>query len=158
MGYERTRQFALEPRLMETSFTSLAALVGGALLGLASALLLLGGGRIAGISGILGGSFFSEPGDLGWRIAFLAGLPLGAWLVIQATSDSMGFVISDRPGLLIVAGLLVGVGTQLGSGCTSGHGVCGIARGSQRSLVATLTFMAAGALTVFVMRHMLGAA
>jgi uncharacterized membrane protein YedE/YeeE len=143
---------------METPFTPLAAIVGGALLGLASALLLLASRRIAGISGILGGSFFAEPSDRGWRIAFLAGLPLGAWLAMRATPEALGFALTDRVELLVAAGLLVGVGTQLGSGCTSGHGVCGLARGSQRSLVATLTFMTTGALTVFVMRHVLGAA
>jgi hypothetical protein len=144
---------------METHFTPLAGLLGGILIGVASAALLLAEGRIAGVSGILGRSLFAAPGDdRGWRLAFLAGLPLGAWLAARATSDALGFAIGGSPLLLVCGGLLVGVGTQLGSGCTSGHGVCGIARGSRRSIAATLTFMASAGLTVFVMRHLLGAA
>ena len=143
---------------METTFTPFAGLLGGALIGLASALLLLGNGRIAGVSGILGGGLFAAARDRAWRVAFLVGLPLGAWLAREATGDALGFAITQRPELLIAGGLLVGVGTQLGSGCTSGHGVCGLARGSRRSLVATLTFMATGFVTVFVMRHLLGGA
>jgi uncharacterized membrane protein YedE/YeeE len=137
-------------------FTPVSGLVGGALIGLASVLLLLADGKIAGISGILGRSFFAAPGDLAWRVAFLVGLPLGAALANRATSDAMGFAITSNPLLLIAGGLLVGVGTQLGSGCTSGHGVCGIGRGSKRSLLATLVFMAFGGLTVFVVRHVIG--
>ena len=141
---------------METTFTPVAGLVGGALIGLAAAALLLANGKIAGVSGILGRSFFPSRGDLGWRIAFLAGLPLGAWLVTAATADAQGFAITSNPLVLASAGLAVGVGTQIGSGCTSGHGVCGLARGSRRSLVATLTFMAVAGVTVFVARHVLG--
>lgn len=143
---------------METSFTPLAALAGGALIGLATALLLLGNGRIAGVSGILGGSFTGARAELGWRVAFLAALPLGAWSVRVLQGDPLGFAITPQPALLIVGGLLVGYGTQLGSGCTSGHGVCGLARGSPRSLVATVTFMVTGVATVFVVRHVIGAA
>lgn len=144
---------------METSFTPLPGLLGGILIGLASAGLLLANGRIAGISGILGRSLFVDArGERGWRIAFLVGLPVGAGLAIWATADAQGFAITARPELLVAGGLLVGVGTQLGSGCTSGHGVCGMARGSRRSVVATLTFMATAAATVFVMRHVLGVA
>jgi uncharacterized membrane protein YedE/YeeE len=143
---------------METTFTPLAGLLGGSLVGLASAVLLLADGKIAGISGILGRSFFAAAGDLGWRVAFLAGLPLGAWLANRATSDALGFAITRSPGLLVVGGLLVGLGTQIGNGCTSGHGVCGMARGSRRSIVATLVFMASAAATVFAMRHVAGAA
>jgi uncharacterized membrane protein YedE/YeeE len=131
--------------------------VGGALIGLASALLLLADGKIAGVSGILGRSLLPAPGDLGWRAAFLLGLPFGAWLAASATSDSLGFAITSNRLVLAAAGFLVGVGTQLGNGCTSGHGVCGIARGSRRSIVATLTFMTTGGITVFVVRHVLGA-
>jgi uncharacterized protein len=140
-----------------TSFTPLSGLAGGLLIGLASALLLLANGRIAGVSGILGEGLFGAAAERGWRLAFLVGLPLGGWLVRQATSDAMGFSVTGRPELLVAGGLLVGFGTQLGSGCTSGHGVCGLARGSPRSLVATLTFLASGGLTVFAMRHLLGA-
>jgi uncharacterized membrane protein YedE/YeeE len=140
---------------METSFTPVAGLIGGALIGIASALLLLAEGRIAGISGVLGRSFFASAGDLSWRLAFLLGLPLGGALV-RAFGDPMGFAIETRPAVLVVAGLLVGVGTQLGNGCTSGHGVCGVSRGSQRSIVATATFMGVAVLMVFVVRHVLG--
>jgi uncharacterized protein len=140
----------------ETAFTPLPSLLGGVLIGLASAGLLLANGKIAGVSGVLGRSLFPAAGDLGWRLAFLVGLPLGAWLATRLTSDAMGYSISASLPLLVGGGLLVGVGTQLGSGCTSGHGVCGLARGSRRSLAATLTFMAIAALTVFVVRHVLG--
>jgi uncharacterized membrane protein YedE/YeeE len=140
----------------EGDFTPIAGLFGGALIGLASAGLLLASGRIAGISGILGRSFFPVAGDLGWRLSFLAGLPLGAWLATAATSDALGFTITETAALLVAGGFLVGIGTQLGNGCTSGHGVCGVARGSRRSIVATLTFMAAAIATVFVMRHLFG--
>jgi uncharacterized membrane protein YedE/YeeE len=142
--------------MTETTFTPLAGLVGGALIGLASAGLLLADGKIAGISGILGRSFFAETGDLHWRLAFLVGLPLGAWLASRVAGDALGFSITDDTLLLVAGGFLVGLGTQIGSGCTSGHGVCGMSRGSTRSIVATLTFMATGALTVFVTRHLLG--
>lgn len=140
---------------METHFTPVAGLVGGALIGLASALLVLASGKIAGVSGILGRSILARPGDLAWRIAFLVGLPVGAMLAAGATGDPMGFAIESDPVVLVAAGLLVGVGTQLANGCTSGHGVCGIARGSRRSLVATPVFMAAAGLTVFALRHAL---
>ncbi len=143
---------------METTFTPWAGLLGGALVGLGSALLLLAAGRIAGISGILGRSLFPAPGDLGWRLAFLAGLPLGAWLTTRATGDAMGFAITSNPLVLVAGGLLVGFGTQLGNGCTSGHGVCGIGRGAPRSIAATAAFLATGAATVFVVRHVLGGA
>ncbi|MCS6798656.1 MAG: YeeE/YedE thiosulfate transporter family protein [Myxococcota bacterium] len=121
------------------------ALVGGMLIGAASAWLLLALGRIAGVSGILGGLLPASAGDAGWRLAFLAGLlVVGAaagWLVPHMVGDS------PRPvGVVALAGLLVGVGTRLASGCTSGHGVCGIARGSVRSIAATATFMATGVL------------
>jgi uncharacterized membrane protein YedE/YeeE len=142
--------------MTDTAFTPLAGLLGGALIGLASALLLLADGKVAGISGILGRSFFPTAGDLGWRLAFLVGLPIGAWIATRATSDALGFAITSDVRLLLVGGFLVGIGTQLGNGCTSGHGVCGMARGSKRSFLATLTFMLTGALTVFAMRHLPG--
>jgi hypothetical protein len=140
-----------------SGFTPVSGLVGGALIGLAAALLLLGSGRIAGISGILKGSLFPEAGDLGWRLAFLVGLPLGAWLATQASADAMGFTLDAGPARLVCAGLLVGFGSALGNGCTSGHGVCGISRGSRRSLVATAVFMLTGIATVLATRHLLGA-
>jgi uncharacterized membrane protein YedE/YeeE len=136
-------------------FTPLASFGGGLLIGLGAALLLLANGRIAGVSGILGGLLRPARGDIGWRLAFVLGLlaaPLG-WLAMQAMPPAQ---IDHTPALLAVGGLLVGLGTRFGSGCTSGHGVCGIARLSPRSLVATLCFMVAGFATVFVTRHLMG--
>jgi uncharacterized membrane protein YedE/YeeE len=138
-----------------THFTPLASLAGGLMIGLAAALLLLANGRIAGISGIVGGLLRPARGDIGWRLAFLAGLfvaPL-VWLAMQAMPPAQ---IDHTPALLAVSGLLVGIGTRFGSGCTSGHGVCGIARLSPRSLMATACFMLAGFLTVYVTHHVLG--
>jgi uncharacterized protein len=133
-------------------FTPWASLAGGVLIGLAAALLVLANGRIAGISGILGGLLAPARADVGWRIAFLAGLIAApaAWLVFRSLPAP---TIDAAFGTLIVAGLLVGLGTAYGSGCTSGHGVCGLSRLSPRSGVATVAFMAAGAATVFVARH-----
>ena len=135
-----------------------AALLGGVLIGVASSALLLANGRIAGVSGILGRSFFAATGDLGWRVAFLLGLPLGAWCVGRIVPATTALEITHSTPLLVAGGLLVGLGTQIGSGCTSGHGICGLSRGSRRSLVATATFMAVAAITVFVVRHLLGSA
>ena len=122
------------------------ALAGGALIGVASALLMLIHGRIAGISGVLGALVPPVETDAGWRVAFVLGL-LGAGAVGAVVApDAIGSAVRST-WLVIVAGLVVGVGTQLGSGCTSGHGVCGLARGSGRSLVAVMVFMATGAIT-----------
>ncbi len=137
-------------------FTPLTALAGGLLIGLAAALLVLMTGRIAGISGVLGGVLTAQRGDLGWRAAFVLGL-VGAPLVYALFATVPEPQIDAGDGLLIAAGLLVGIGTRYGAGCTSGHGVCGISRGSPRSLVATATFMSVGIATVFVTRHLLGA-
>lgn len=123
---------------------------GGVLIGLASVALLALDGRIAGVSGILGG-LLNWPPDRYWRLAFLAGLPLGAGIV-AAVAGGLPQVMQASPGMLVVAGLLVGLGTRLGSGCTSGHGICGLARRSPRSLAATLTFIATGMLTVLAVR------
>jgi uncharacterized membrane protein YedE/YeeE len=133
--------------------------MGGLLIGLAASLLLLVTGRIAGISGILGRTLdpHSESGGIGWRILFLLGLPMGAGLVGVMRGGLVADITASTPAL-IVAGLLVGFGTQLGNGCTSGHGVCGISRGSRRSLVATGTFMITAAGVVYVVRHILGGA
>jgi uncharacterized protein len=134
------------------NFTPLSALAGGVLIGLASVWLLAANGRIAGISGILHGLFAQPPGERGWRAAFLAGLLLAgfAWLALFPAEKS-------ETGLMPVAlaGLLVGFGTRLGGGCTSGHGVCGLGRLSLRSLVAVIVFMVAGMLATYVMRHVL---
>lgn len=142
--------------MIASSFTPGLGIAGGALIGLAAAGLLLADGRIAGVSGILGRSLSAPRGDLAWRLAFLLGLPLGATLARWLFGDLNGFAITPSVPLLVSGGLLVGFGTALGNGCTSGHGVCGLARGSRRSLVATLTFMATGAGAVFVLRHVLG--
>jgi uncharacterized membrane protein YedE/YeeE len=138
------------------NFTPISALVGGSLIGLGAALLLLGNGRIAGISGIVG-DLLHSPGDgRGWRIAFVAGLIAGPLAYQVFAGPVLPITIEATTPLLIAAGLLVGFGTNLGSGCTSGHGVCGIARLSPRSIVATAVFMAAGGVTVYVMRHVVG--
>ena len=137
--------------------TSVApALIGGALIGAAAALLVLFNGRVAGISGIVGG-LLARPvaGDTGWRIAFVAGLLL-APVLYRLLSTLPPIRVEAGWGTLVVAGLLVGAGTLLGNGCTSGHGVCGLARLSPRSLAATGVFMATAALTVFVVRHGIG--
>ena len=137
-----------------THFTPWAALAGGVLLGLASALFVLLNGRILGISGIVGGLLRPRAGDMGWRLAFLLGMLVAPglyWLVVGPTQPR----IDATWGMVVMAGLLVGVGTRYGSGCTSGHGVCGLSRMSPRSLVATLAFMGAGFVTVFLIRHTL---
>ncbi|WP_215409001.1 YeeE/YedE family protein [Janthinobacterium sp. JC611] len=135
------------------NFTPWASLAGGMLIGLAAALLILFNGRIAGISGILGGLLRPRSGDLGWRIAFLAGL-IGTPLLYQLWQALPPVQIDAGTPALIVAGLLVGVGVRYGAGCTSGHGVCGLSRLSPRSLAATMAFMAAGFLTVYLLRHL----
>lgn len=136
------------------AFTPWWALAGGVLIGISAAMFVLLNGRIAGISGILGGLLKREPGDAGWRIAFLLGLVVApAAYALFATLPARTIEASD--GALVLAGLLVGVGTRYGGGCTSGHGVCGLSRLSLRSLVATLVFMGAGFATVFVTRHLL---
>lgn len=135
-------------------FTPFAALSGGILIGLAAAIFALFNGRIAGISGIIGGLFRPKAGGTTWQIAFLTGLLIAPWL-FQAVAPLPDVNIDAGTGTLIVAGLLVGVGTRYGSGCTSGHGVCGLSRFSPRSVVATVCFMLAGFVTVFVIRHLL---
>ncbi|MEC5212910.1 putative membrane protein YedE/YeeE [Polaromonas sp. CG_9.5] len=133
-------------------FTPWSSLAGGALIGLAAALFLLLNGRIAGISGVLGGLLKPVRGDIAWRAAFILGL-VGAPLVYGLFAGLPVPQIDADYAALIAAGLLVGVGTRYGSGCTSGHGVCGVSRLSPRSLVATASFMAAGFATVFLIRH-----
>ena len=137
----------------------LVPLAGGVLIGLAAAVLLFFHGRIAGISGILGGALRTrQRGDLGWRLAFLAGLLTAGAVAFLFTPSHLENTLDRSLGSMALAGLMVGFGTALGSGCTSGHGVCGISRLSKRSLVATATFMVFGALTVFVVNHLLGGA
>ena len=134
-----------------TDFTPVSSLLGGFLIGAAAALMLLANGRIAGISGIVGGLLRGERNETGWRALFVAGLLAGGLVLQLVAPASIGPSVVGFP-LLIVAGLMVGFGTQLGSGCTSGHGVCGISRLAPRSLFATATFMAAGVLTATLLR------
>jgi uncharacterized membrane protein YedE/YeeE len=135
------------------TLTWLTALAGGVLIGLSATLLLWLNGRVAGVSGILNGIVFPKPGDLSWRVAFLAGL-IAAGGLYMAVVPGAPLPRTDFPRAgLIVAGLLVGFGTRMGNGCTSGHGVCGLGRLSMRSLVAVATFMATAIATTFVLRH-----
>lgn len=136
------------------SFTPWASLTGGVIIGLAAAMFILLNGRIAGISGVLGGLLKPVRGDISWRVAFIAGL-LGAPLLYALFTELPRPQIDAGYAGLVAAGLLVGVGTRYGSGCTSGHGVCGISRFSPRSLVATAAFMLAGFATVFAARHLI---
>jgi len=138
-----------------SSFTPASSLIGGVLIGIASAALVLFNGRIAGISGIVGGLIRPKSGEISWRIAFLAGM-IASPLAYSAFSSLPQVTIGAPQPELIVAGLLVGLGTRYGAGCTSGHGVCGLSRFSPRSLLATLTFMGAGFVTVFVVRSATG--
>ena len=136
------------------SFTPWASLAGGALIGLAAAMFVLLNGRIAGVSGILAGLVRPARGEIAWRVAFIGGLLLaapvyGLLAALPAVRIEAGY------GVLVVAGLLVGIGTRYGAGCTSGHGVCGLSRRSPRSLAATAAFMATGFITVFAVRHLL---
>lgn len=137
-------------------FTPWASLAGGMILGLAAALFILLNGRVLGISGILGGLVFPRPGDRAWRVFFLLGM-LAAPLTLALLAPP-GLIAAPRIEAghvtVAIAGLLVGLGTRYGSGCTSGHGVCGLSRLSPRSLVATVCFMAAGFATVYVVRHL----
>ena len=137
-----------------THFTPGTSLVGGLLIGLAAALFILANGRIAGISGILGGLLRPSGNDVVWRLAFLLGLvvaPAVASVFIAPAAPT----IDANAEVLVIAGLLVGIGTRYGGGCTSGHGICGLSRLSPRSLIATLAFMGSGMAIVFVMRHLL---
>ncbi len=145
------------------NFTPLSATIGGAIIGLSAALLLLVKGRIAGISGITGGIIYRERGDTAWRILFVLGLILGGGIYQLVSGSDTLFVgvkhiqaVVSTP-MLILGGLLVGIGTTVGTGCTSGHGICGLARRSPRSLVATLSFMGAGLVTVFIIKFFTGA-
>ena len=134
-------------------FTPVSGLVGGLLIGLAVTLMMLLNGRIAGISGIVGGLVTPKAGDTGWRVAFVAGLLLGALAYILAVGGRTPVEVLASPPVILIGGLLVGFGTRLGSGCTSGHGLCGLARFSRRSIVATAVFFGVAMLTVFLTRH-----
>ena len=143
---------------MSANFSLVPALIGGLLIGAATALLWLGIGRLAGLSGILGRVLQGARGiDRTWRILFLVGLPAGAGLAFLLGWAGQPSVPPARFGLIIIGGLLVGFGSRLGSGCTSGHGISGLARLSPRSLASTIIFTAAGMASVFVLRHLIGA-
>ena len=139
-----------------TGFTPIAATIGGALIGLSAVLLMALNGRIAGISGILQGAAFQRGAERSWRLAFVAGLVLAGAGYVAVTGQPLMTRDGVSPVLIVIAGLFVGVGTRLGSGCTSGHGVCGLSRLSGRSLVATLSFMMTGIATTALVRHVLG--
>lgn len=134
------------------AFTPLSAMLGGVIIGLATTALLIVTGRIAGISGIVGGLFRLSQGDRGWRIAFIAGLLMAPW-IYRWIAVLPPVEIRTSYGLLVLAGLIVGIGTRYGSGCTSGHGVCGLSRLSPRSIVATIIFIATAMVTTYVIRH-----
>jgi len=155
-----TRCAAVPPALLTMNidwgaFTPWSAVIGGAIIGVAAALLALVNGRVAGISGIVGGLLRPRGGDLAWRFAFIAGLVAAPSMYALGGTWLSSTIEASYPSL-IAAGLLVGVGTRYAGGCTSGHGVCGLSRLSPRSLVATLAFMAAGCATVYVVRHVIG--
>jgi uncharacterized membrane protein YedE/YeeE len=137
------------------NFTPWTSLAGGLMIGMASVLFLVLNGRIAGISGILGGLLKPIRGDITWRVAFVVGLVLSPFVFSIAAPLPQAHAEASYP-VLIMAGMLVGIGTRYGSGCTSGHGVCGLSRRSPRSMVATTAFMFAGFVTVYVVRHLLG--
>ena len=140
-----------------TNFTPWSELGGGALIGISASILLLLNGRVAGISGILGGLVRPRAGETSWRALFIVGLLLGGVLLYLVHPASFGAAPVSLP-LAIVAGVFVGFGTRLGSGCTSGHGVCGLSRLSGRSFAATITFMVTGAMAAFVVQHLAGGA
>ncbi len=140
-----------------TGFTPGPALAGGALIGVSASMLLLLNGRVAGISGIVGGLMRPRSDETSWRATFVAGLLAGGLALLVFRPSSFAAAPVSIP-VAVIAGLLVGFGTRIGRGCTSGHGVCGLSRLSGRSLAATITFVATGAMTVFVVRHVMGAA
>jgi uncharacterized protein len=140
---------------METE-AAISSIAGGALIGAAAVTLMVANGRIAGIAGILGGLFGASTGDIGWRIAFIVGLIAGPFAIAPLAGGIPVVRIDATMPVVVLAGLLVGFGARLGNGCTSGHGVCGLARRSPRSLAATATFMITGAAVVFALRHLAG--
>ena len=142
---------------METAFTPFASLGGGLLIGLGAVLLMLGLGRIFGATGILSGTVFVENREeMTWRLALIAGMILAPVLIFAVTGSMPALNVPVSPAMIIVGGIIVGLGASLGSGCTSGHGVCGLSRLSVRSLVAVPTFMATAGITVFLIRHVFG--
>lgn len=154
MGYGASSRPLDEEKMDQ--FTPLTASIGGALIGLSAVVLMALNGRIAGISGVFSGAFLGEPGDRGWRIYFVGGLILAPALVTLIGGERPAFTMNASYPATIIAGLLVGFGTRLGSGCTSGHGVCGLSRLSPRSMVSVGLFMAMGMITVAAMRTAVG--
>jgi hypothetical protein len=140
---------------MVENFTPVGGLIGGSLIGLSTVLLILFNGRIAGISGIVGGLLATKGPEIGWRAVFVVGLLIGAFVYMLATGVALPVNIQASLPVTVIAGLLVGFGARLGSGCTSGHGICGIARFSKRSIVATLVFFITAIITVFLTLHVL---
>lgn len=143
---------------MSPEFAPVLSTLGGALIGVSASAMLLLEGRVAGISGIVGGLFTPKAGDIGWRLAFVAGLVLAGIGGMLLAPDSLAVEVQRAPWMLVVAGLLVGVGTRLGNGCTSGHGVCGLSRMSPRSLASVVTFMGVGAAVAVVVGRLAGSA
>ncbi len=139
-----------------SAFTPLTALAGGALIGLAASIFLLATGRVAGISGIVFGLLTPRPGDLAWRVAFVVGLVAAGVVAVAIAPQTVATASGRGPVAMLVAGVIVGYGTRLGNGCTSGHGVCGLSRFSGRSLAATLTFMTTGIATVTAVDALFG--
>jgi uncharacterized membrane protein YedE/YeeE len=137
------------------NFAPIASLIGGILIGLSASAMLLFNGKIAGISGIVGGLLSPTKNDVLWRAAFVTGLITGGLVLNFFSPQAFQIGITRSDGGFILAGLLVGFGSRLGNGCTSGHGVCGVSRGSGRSIVATVTFIAAGAAAVYIVKHWL---
>ena len=143
--------------MFETAFTPFQSLGGGALIGLAAVLLMFGLGRIFGATGILSGLvFFENREELSWRAALVIGMILAPMLIFGVTGAMPALTIPVSPAMIVIGGIIVGLGASLGSGCTSGHGVCGLSRLSIRSLVAVPTFMVTAVITVFVIRHVFG--
>ena len=139
-----------------TNFTPILALIGGILIGLSVAAMLLFNGKVTGISGIFAGVLWPVKTDTLWRACFIGGLVVGGLILRELLPEAFDFGTIRSLGTLTAAGLLVGFGTRLGNGCTSGHGVCGVARLSARSIVATATFLATGAAVVYAINHLLG--
>jgi uncharacterized protein len=139
-------------------FTPVLSALGGALIGLSASAFLLLEGRVAGISGIVGGLFSPRAGDIGWRVAFVAGLALAGLGGALLAPHTVAVEVDRAPWMVVLAGLLVGVGTRLGNGCTSGHGVCGLSRMSPRSLASVVTFMAVGAAVAVAVGRLTGGA
>lgn len=140
------------------NFTPIASSLGGALIGLSASLMLLLHGRIAGISGIFGGMLTPRAGDFVWRALFIGGLVAGGLVLALVYPQGLTDTLQTSPAVVVAAGLIVGFGTRLGSGCTSGHGICGLTRFSPRSALAVGTFMTTGAITAYVMNHVVGGA